>query len=108
MDDNTKSISFVKEFLQWLKAIAFAIIIALLLRTYIFEPVKVVGASMENTSLSGQSLLVYKLGYRIHSPKRGDIVVLRMEGSGKNTFLENVPIINQVFFHSDRIDYIKR
>lgn len=50
---------------------------ALLTRTYLFEAVSVVSGSMSPTLFVGQQYLVNKLVYRLHPPRRGDIIVFR-------------------------------
>lgn len=65
----------------WLRAIksvapiAIAICIALLIRTFIMEPIAISGASMESTYHDGQYVLLEKVSYYFRSPKRGEVVV---------------------------------
>jgi len=103
-------ISFIKELLQWIQAIALAVIIALLIRGFLFEPVYVDGESMENTLISGQRLLVYKLGYYFNEPKNGDIIVLRyQEGPGQDSvLLEKFPFLKKIIPDFQEIDFVKR
>lgn len=99
-NDKAKKKSKVRnEFLEWTLIILIAVAIAISIRFVIFEPVKVDGPSMENTLFTDQKLIVYKLGYFFTKPKRGDIVVLKIE---KGTF-EYIP-----FYNSGEVDYIKR
>lgn len=72
MSDNLK-----KEILSWVKTIAIAFIIAFLLKTFIFRPVYVVGASMNPTLGNGEVLVMWKLDYKLNDPERGDIVVIK-------------------------------
>lgn len=69
--------SFKREVFSWIKTIAIAFIIAFLIKSFIFRPVYVVGASMEPTLSNGQVLLMWKLDYKIGDPDRGDIVVIK-------------------------------
>lgn len=89
----------VVEIIQWILSIGLAVAIALFIRAYIFEPVVVSGSSMDNTLANGQRLFEYKLGYRYGSPKRGDIIVLKVK-EGENNFV-GIPDPTEV-------DFIKR
>jgi signal peptidase I len=77
--------------MDWIKTIAFAVIIFLFLRTFIIESFVISSGSMEETMLVGDFLLVNKmgLGSRVpgtgirvpgySQPNRGDIVVFRAD-----------------------------
>lgn len=110
MDTEGKKINYIKEILQWLQAILLAVVIALLIRAFLFEPVIVHGRSMENTLSTGQRLIVNKLGYNLHKPERGDIIVLKyQDGLGEYIpFLKNMPLLKRIFPPINEIDYIKR
>jgi signal peptidase I len=100
----------MKEVIQWIAAIIFAVLLALLIRGFIFEPVIVQGESMENTLFTGEKLLVYKLGYYFNQPEKGDIIVLQyQEGVINNIpYLKNMPFVRKVFPAIKEVDYIKR
>jgi signal peptidase I len=57
------------------ETLLFTLLIYLLIRTFLFENYRVVGTSMVPTLADGQFLVVNKLGYRLHQPQRGDIIV---------------------------------
>lgn len=89
----------LKEVFQWVFSIGIALVVALAIRAYVFEPVLVDGHSMDNTLADGQRLFQYKLGYKFSEPKRGDIIVLKFkDGVSKYTALPD----------PTEIDYIKR
>jgi len=87
------------EVFQWIISLGLAVAIALFIRAYVFEPVLVSGHSMDTTLADGQRLFEYKLGYRYSSPKRGDIIVLKVKEGEKN--LAGLPDPTEV-------DFIKR
>ncbi len=89
------------ELLQWIEAIALALVIAWLLRSFVFERAIVEGHSMEDTLNDREHLIVYKLGYFFNEPRRGDIVVIEMRRGAFNT--RYLP-----FFNPGKLDYIKR
>ncbi len=101
----------VREIIQWTVLIIIAIVISMLIRTFIFEPVKVEGSSMLNTLQSGERLILYKTGYLLHVPQRGDIIVLKYK-DGMYQFLNlfnRIPFIRNMIEQSGfEEDYIKR
>src|SRR5215467_10448243 len=60
---------------------AVALTIALLIKTFVVQPFFIPSASMENTLLIGDKVLVNKVVYRIRPISRGDIVVFNGAGS---------------------------
>ncbi|MDY0408040.1 signal peptidase I [Paracerasibacillus soli] len=65
------------EWLEWLKAILIAIIIALIVRNFIFATSIVDGDSMFPTLKDGERVVFNKFVYMIGEPKRGDIVIIQ-------------------------------
>jgi signal peptidase I len=59
------------------ETVLFTLLIYVLVRTFLFENYRVVGRSMEPTLENDQFLVVSKLDYRLHDPRRGDIIVFR-------------------------------
>lgn len=66
--------SWQKEVRDWIMSIAIAIVLALLIRTFLFTLVNVSGSSMTPTLTDGDKLYVTKLMY---TPTAGDIVILK-------------------------------
>src|SRR5699024_5736211 len=64
------------EWIEWIKALIIAVLIALFLKTFIFATSIVEGESMEPTLESGERVIFNKLIYLIDKPKRGDIVII--------------------------------
>jgi len=54
-----------------------AILIALLINLFLAQATRVYGQSMEPNLHSDQRLVVEKISYNFHEPRRGDIVVLK-------------------------------
>ena len=52
-----------------------AVVLAIFIRRFVAEPIKVSGASMESTYHNGQFVLIEKVSYWFGTPKRGDVVV---------------------------------
>jgi signal peptidase I len=55
-----------------------AIVIAVLIHVFLAQATRVYGQSMEPNLHTDMRLVVEKLSYRLHTPQRGDIVVLRV------------------------------
>ena len=76
-------------FLDFLETIVVSLAIFAVVYIFLFQPHQVDGKSMEPNFHNGEYILTDKISYRIHAPKRGDVVV----------------------FHSpqdERVDFIKR
>ena len=73
-----------KEMVEWLKTIIFALLIAFLVRNYLFQPYKVQMGSMQPTLHNNDLIMVNKITYRIKKPNRGDIVVFNPPGNTSN------------------------
>lgn len=63
---------FVREFLG---LIISALVLAILIKTFFFQAFFIPSASMEGTLMIGDRVLVEKLPYDFHDPRRGDVVV---------------------------------
>ena len=64
-----------KEAWEWIQAFIIAVILALLIRFFVFSPFNVSGPSMSSTLHDGDLVIVNKLITRIKAPERGDIIV---------------------------------
>jgi len=69
-----------------------ALLVAILVRTFLLAHFVVDGESMMSTLHSGDRVFVNKLSYRLHDPNRGDVVVLHeFEGSaGERDLIKRV------------------
>ena len=68
-----------KDIWDWTRSILIAVVLALLIRLFLFEVFVVEGRSMYPTLIETERLMVNKLVYRIDEPKLGDIVVFEFE-----------------------------
>ncbi|NMB98515.1 MAG: signal peptidase I [Clostridiaceae bacterium] len=110
MEKTEKKSSKLIEFFKWVETFVIAILVALLIRGFVFEPVIVRGISMEDTLLDNQRLIIYKLGYFFKPPKRGDIIVLQYEKKIIESipFLSKLDFLNRVLPSPYEVDFIKR
>lgn len=71
------------EILSWIKVIVSYLLIAIVLRTFVFQMALVNQISMDPTLHEGQMLVISKINYFVGDPKRGDIIVLKDEVENK-------------------------
>jgi signal peptidase I len=63
--------------LEWPFLITFALISAFLIRAYVVQTFFIPSASMHETLIEGDRVLVNKVSYHLHEVHRGDVVVFR-------------------------------
>ena len=108
-----------KKILENIKTIFFALIIALIIRTFLYQPFYIPSSSMEPNLLVGDRLFVskYTYGYSRHSfpfslniiknryfeeiPTRGDVVVLKTPADNRTDYIKRL-----IGLPGDRIQFI--
>ncbi|HHW70012.1 MAG TPA: signal peptidase I [Clostridiales bacterium] len=78
------------ELIEWIQAIIIALVLSIIIKTFIFEVILVDGYSMFPTLHERDRIIVNKLAYRISTPKRGDIVIFRNPGNMKQNYIKRV------------------
>ncbi|WP_047981289.1 signal peptidase I [Ornithinibacillus contaminans] len=63
------------EWFDWIKALLIAIVLAFIVRTFLFTPIVVDGPSMQPTLHDRDQMIVNKFPYRFEEPERFDVVV---------------------------------
>ncbi|BFH14859.1 signal peptidase I [Paenibacillus melissococcoides] len=95
----TKKTQTKNELLEWVKAIAIAVVLVVIVRWLLFAPFIVDGPSMEPNFWTGERLIVNKVLYDFREPKRGEVVVFHVPE-------ENRDLIKRVIgVAGDTIDY---
>jgi signal peptidase I len=86
--------SGLKMMWQWLvelgETVLPAIVIAVLINLFLAQATRVYGSSMEPNLHTDQRLVVEKVSYRLHGPRRGDVVVLRLPERGPELLIKRV------------------
>ncbi|MBI2984853.1 MAG: signal peptidase I [Candidatus Kerfeldbacteria bacterium] len=86
--------SFSRSFGGFVIEVAKIIIIALLIikpiHAFLLQPFYVKGASMEPTFRNNEYLIVDQLSYRLHDPRRGDVVVIRNPFQPDEFFIKRI------------------
>lgn len=84
VSDQSKSNQAVKAIRDWVVVIAVALVIAFLVRVFVFQQFYISGPSMESTLFQDNRVLVSKFSYRLRDIGRGDIVVFdRVTNNGQ-------------------------
>lgn len=74
-DEETAAI--VRNVMEWVVVVVGAIVIALVVRAFLFQPFWIPSESMEQTLLKQDRVMVNKLSYRMGDIGRGDVIVFR-------------------------------
>lgn len=118
--------------LNTIKTVVFALLIAIFIRTFIYEPFYIPSGSMKPTLIEGDFILVskFRYGYSKHTlplslplikgrifnyikPKRGEVIVFRLPRDTKTYYIkrliglpgDKIELINDVLFiNGERID----
>ena len=75
--NNNSDFDVVKEIFSWISIIVVAAVIALVLNLFIIANSRVPSASMENTIMTGDRVVGFRLTYLFQEPKRGDIIIFK-------------------------------
>jgi signal peptidase I len=80
-----------RAFVDWVVVVGIALLVAILVRTFLLAHFVVDGTSMLTTLDTGDRVFVNKLSYRLHEPNRGDVVVLhQIGGSSERDLIKRV------------------
>lgn len=82
--------TFKQELVEWIVTIVAALTIALVIRTFLFEPVRVDGRSMLETLQNGEIMFVTKPEYLAGDPQRFDVVICHYPDRGNTNFVKRV------------------
>lgn len=84
------SLDFKKEILEWIKCIVVSVLIALVIKTFIFNSTKVIGSSMYPTLEESDRLFSNKITYFIGEPERKDIVIIKAPDDPKKDYIKRI------------------
>jgi signal peptidase I len=80
-----------RAFLDWVVVVGVALFVAIMVRTFLLAHFVVEGESMLSTLHTGDRVFVNKLSYRLHDPRRGDVVVLHeLTGASERDLIKRV------------------
>ncbi len=90
MDFNISKETLIREGREWANSIIVALVLTLIIRTFVVQAFKIPSGSMRPTLLEGDKLFVNKYIYRFKSPTAGDIVVFRYPVDPKKDFIKRL------------------
>ena len=87
---SSKKEAMIKEVFSWIRVIGISIVISLLFRNVIFVNASIPTGSMENTIMTGDRLMGYRLAYLNSEPQRGDIIIFKYPLDEEQLFVKRV------------------
>ncbi|MBR0463165.1 MAG: signal peptidase I [Clostridia bacterium] len=73
-----------KEIFEWVRSLAVALVVVLVIRSFLFVIIRVDGPSMSDTLLNGDRLFVTVADVKLHGPDRFDVVILHYPNRTEN------------------------
>ncbi|TJX14743.1 signal peptidase I [Tissierella creatinini] len=101
MEEKNNEEKSKNEIFEWIKSIGTAIIIAILIKTFVFNTTYVLGNSMYPTLHERDRLFAMKIPLYFDGPNRGDIVVLSAPDNTGKDYIKRV-----IGIEGDRIEII--
>ncbi len=82
--------SFLEFIWDLLKTAIVVVVIAFGIKYFIVQPFIVDGSSMEANFHNNEYLLVEKIGYHFHLPRRGDVIIFHPPGQANENYIKRV------------------
>ncbi len=76
--------------LSFVGMVAFVIVLAIALRTFVFQPYEIPSGSMEDTIMTGDMVFSEKISYYVREPEQGDIVTFEDPEVAGRTLIKRV------------------
>ncbi len=76
--------------MEWIKSILIALVLAFVIKTFLFNSTKVMGSSMQPTLHENDRIFVNKIVYVIKSPERGDIITLHAPDKENTEYIKRI------------------
>lgn len=89
-DDREDEPSALGELVSWIMYFAVAIIIALFLKNFVIINATVPTGSMENTIMTNDCIMGFRLAYTISEPKRGDIIIFKYPDDETQKYVKRI------------------
>lgn len=106
MTPEEKKKMIVKETISWVLTLGAAVLIALCIRGFVFEPVRVDGNSMLDTLHDQEIMFVTKYDYIFGEPERLDVVICKYPNSTKNYVKRLIGLPGDTIEIKDNVVYI--
>lgn len=72
------------------RVVIIAFVVMLVFRLFVAEPFIVSGSSMVPTFHNREYLIINKIGYRLHAPQRGDVIVFKYPRDTTQYFIKRI------------------
>jgi signal peptidase I len=98
-----------RSIVEWIVVVAGAVLVALVIKTFVVQAFYIPSASMEPTLLTNDRVLVNKISYHLHEVNRGDVVVFeRPTPEGGDDIKDLIKRViglpgETIFFDADRV-----
>lgn len=81
-----------KEIVSWVKTIILALLLAAAINTFVIVNAEVPSGSMENTIMTNDRIVAFRLAYLFGEPKKGDVVVFHFpdDPTGKTLYVKRI------------------
>ena len=89
-DNKNNKSNLMAEIKSWLGIIITAAVIAFCLNTFIIANSHVPSASMENTIMTGDRVIGFRLSYLFEEPERGDVIIFRFPDDEKTYYVKRI------------------
>lgn len=87
-DDSPRSV--VRELMSWIFTVVVAIGLALVLNRFVLINAEIPSGSMENTIMTDDKIIGFRLSYLFSDPKRGDIIIFRNPDNESENYVKRV------------------
>jgi len=85
-----KKPSVFSEIMSWVVPFAVALAVVFVLKTYIIINAEVPTGSMENTIMTGDNLIGFRLSYQFADPQRGDIIIFNAPDAPSQKYIKRI------------------
>ncbi len=82
--------AFLLTLREFFEVIIISLVTVFIVRTFLFQPFLVSGASMDPNFASGNYLIIDEVTYRFRSPERGEVIVFRYPGDEKTSYIKRI------------------
>ena len=88
--DNKEPFNWKKELCSWVVLIAIAVSISFILTHFVIINANVPSGSMENTIMTGDRMVGFRLAYNFSDPKRGDVAIFKNPDNESEEFVKRI------------------
>ncbi len=92
---------------EWTENLIVALVIAIILRTFVVQAYRIPTSSMADTLLAGDFLLAEKITYRFRDPRPGEIIIFKYPLNPRKDFVKRcVAVGGQTVYLKDKVLFV--